>query len=75
MGMFLIKCPTCGVEHYWFSGNLDQRCPACRAKDPPYVPPPIPTASSQAPCSNSPCQLPSGHRGPCVSSAESGAAR
>jgi hypothetical protein len=45
MGMYVIKCPTCGAEHYWFSGNLDQRCPACKANDPPYTPPPIPRAS------------------------------
>lgn len=31
MGMFVINCPTCGGAHYWFSGNLDQRCAKCRA--------------------------------------------
>jgi len=45
MGMYVIKCPTCGVEHYWFSGNLDQRCAACQAKEQPYTPPSIPRAS------------------------------
>jgi hypothetical protein len=62
MGMFLIKCPTCGAVYYWFSGNLDQRCSACKAKDPPYVPPPVPMTASQAPCLNWPCQLPQGHQ-------------
>jgi hypothetical protein len=30
MGMYVIPCPGCGKGHYWFSGNLDQRCPFCR---------------------------------------------
>lgn len=30
MGMYMIGCPTCKKAHYWFSGNLDQRCPDCR---------------------------------------------
>jgi len=30
MGLYLIGCPTCGIVHMWFSGNLDQRCPDCR---------------------------------------------
>ena len=30
MGMYVVKCPCCGQPHYWFSGNLDQRCPKCR---------------------------------------------
>jgi uncharacterized Zn finger protein (UPF0148 family) len=30
MGLYTIGCPTCGAAHYWFSGNLDQRCPTCQ---------------------------------------------
>lgn len=29
MGMYVIPCPVCGTHHYWFSGNLDQRCRNC----------------------------------------------
>ncbi len=33
MGLYLIKCPTCGKEHMWWSDNLDQRCAECKATD------------------------------------------
>lgn len=30
MGLHFIGCPLCGSPHYWFSGNLDQRCENCK---------------------------------------------
>jgi hypothetical protein len=32
MGMYVIGCPVCGLPHYWFSGNLDQRCAICKTE-------------------------------------------
>jgi hypothetical protein len=30
MGIYPVHCPTCYHIHMWFSGNLDQRCKACK---------------------------------------------
>ena len=30
MGVYEIACPMCSQRHMWFSGNMDQRCPACQ---------------------------------------------
>lgn len=30
MGLYAVPCPSCGVMHMWFSGNLDQRCECCK---------------------------------------------
>jgi hypothetical protein len=33
MGTYVIRCPSCGEQHAWFSGRADQRCKACRDKE------------------------------------------
>lgn len=33
MGLYTIDCPQCKNPHMWFSGNLDQRCPACKKEE------------------------------------------
>jgi len=35
MGLYWIPCRACQKVFYWFSGNMDQRCPECKAKDLP----------------------------------------
>ena len=30
MGLYAIDCPACNKPTQWFSGNVDQRCEACR---------------------------------------------
>ena len=29
MGLYWIPCRKCEKTFYWFSGNMDQRCPDC----------------------------------------------
>jgi len=33
MGLYAISCTQCGMPFIWFSGNLDQRCASCAARD------------------------------------------
>lgn len=35
MGLYTIPCRVCGKLFQWFSGSMDQRCPTCRAAEPP----------------------------------------
>jgi len=33
MGLYTIPCRQCNTMFLWFSGLMDQRCPACKEKD------------------------------------------
>lgn len=33
MGLYTIPCKQCNTMFLWFSGLMDQRCPACKLKD------------------------------------------